>query len=552
MQQTAINPALAAAMTLESAAQMGEFRPTTPDGQPTVAAQLMQRAMPPSVPQVAQQAGIAGQIQAMRMKQAQEALMNQAMAQRPQGGVEALNPQVGNFAEGGIVGYSGKDESDVKDKEERKYRSFQSLPIYEPTTYGNVDKFLMNLFRSPGQVRIDPVTNEPISFGEFMRRQESEAAQLAAPAAAAVAAAQFPGRTAPGATAQDLASISAPLRGAPPARVNQSSGIGSLPAAEMGPPVPTGSDRQFGQALAAHERSRPRDVTPEQGYEAAMQANAQQRRFLQAMGVDPDMLKKQAEEVERRGTERGSYYESQAQAARDKAKRDSLKNFLLGASGRGFGDVMASSERAASGADAAAEAQAQRFMELKLQTQDAAVKERMLINRLQFETATGQFDKAMKTKQEIENNRQKFERSEAELRMGRAKDLAAEERQRLDREMEARRIAATERGQNLQFLSSMQRTGGATNPRAIYDTINDNVQKRMDAWTKSREGIISGKDPSVAANKRREFVAEAIREAQALGVAIPPEVTKAFEQGTTGGSTGATNVDLSKFKVTKE
>jgi hypothetical protein len=508
MQQTAINPALAAAMTLESAAQMGEFRPTTPDGQPTVAAQLMQRAMPPSVPQVAQQAGIAGQIQAMRMKQAQEALMNQAMAQRPQGGVEALNPQVGNFAEGGIVGYAAAGAAqDTMLKRSRERRAEAASRFMDPSE----------------QERILETLAEA---GPMMDIPE-------------VVIAQPPGQRAAQGQGQ----------GIPVPRV----GVGSLPAAaEMGPPVPTGSERQFEQVLAAQERSRPRDVTPEQGYEAAMQANAQQRRFLQAMGVDPDMLEKQAKEVERRGTERGSYYESQAQAARDKAKRDSLKNFLLGASGRGFGDVMASSERAASGADAAAEAQAQRFMELKLQAQDAAVKERMLINRLQFETATGQFDKAMKTKQEIENNRQKFERSEAELRMGRAKDLAAEERQRLDREMEARRLEATQRGQDLQYLASMQRTGGATNPRAIYDTINDNVQKRMDAWTKSREGIISGKDPSVAANKRREFVAEAIREAQALGVAIPSEVTKAFEQGTTGGSTGATNVDLSKFKVSKE
>jgi hypothetical protein len=479
----------------------------------------MQRAMPPSVPQVAQQAGIAGQIQAMRMKQAQEALMNQAMAQRPQGGVEALNPQVGNFAEGGIVGYAGDDDSYVKNPLARLLKNISLSP---PTRGGGAK----DTSPSMGAEERERILETLAEAGPMMDIPE-------------VVIAQPPGQRAAQGQGQ----------GIPVPRV----GVGSLPAAaEMGPPVPTGSERQFEQVLAAYERSRPRDVTPEQGYEAAMQANAQQRRFLQAMGVDPDMLKKQAEEVERRGTERGSYYESQAQAARDKAKRDSLKNFLLGASGRGFGDVMASSERAASGADAAAEAQAQRFMELKLQTQDAAVKERMLINRLQFETATGQFDKAMKTKQEIENNRQKFERSEAELRMGRAKDLAAEERQRLDREMEARRIAATERGQNLQFLSSMQRTGGATNPRAIYDTINDNVQKRMDAWGKTGEGMKSFRDPGASAAKRREFVAEAIREAQALGVAIPPEVVKAFEQGTTGGSTGAANVDLSKFKVTKE
>ena len=104
--QAAINPALAAAMTLERAAQVGEFNPVTPQGTPTVAAQLMQRATPPSVPQIAQQAGIAGQIEAMRMQDAQKALMNAAMQQRPeQVGIAPMAGAV-QMAEGGIAGYA--------------------------------------------------------------------------------------------------------------------------------------------------------------------------------------------------------------------------------------------------------------------------------------------------------------------------------------------------------------------------------------------------------------------------------------------------------------
>jgi len=508
-------------MTLESAAQMGEFRPTTPDGQPTVAAQLMQRAMPPSVPQVAQQAGIAGQIQAMRMKQAQEALMNQAMAQRPQGGVEALNPQVGNFAEGGIVGYSGKDESDVKDKSfiERFPEGSGIRKISEWIAKGrpSLDRPLLDMSGPSLDTGYRRGQKPELSYEDQERILETLR------------------ETGP---MMDIPEVAVPAS-APPARPSGQGvpiprvGVGSLPAAaEMGPPVPTGSERQFEQVLAAYERSRPREVTPEQGYEAAMQANAQQRRFLQAMGVDPDMLEKQAKEVERRGTERGSYYESQAQAARDKAKRDSLKNFLLGASGRGFGDVMASSERAASGADAAAEAQAQRFMELKLQAQDAAVKERMLINRLQFETATGQFDKAMKTKQEIENNRQKFETAGVELRLARTKELGAEERQRLDRDMEARRLEATQRGQDLQYLAAVQRV---TNPgdkqrlselRALQTSITDQM-----------------KNYSLPKERRAELDAQL--------KAVNAQIASMAGLPTTGGATGATNVDLSQWGEVK-
>jgi hypothetical protein len=320
----------------------------------------------------------------------------------------------------------------------------------------------------------------------------------------------------------------------------------------MGPPVPSSADRQWSEAFSAYERSRPKEITPEQGYEAAQRDDAQRRRLLQSMGIDPDMLQKQLQEVKQRGEERGRYYEQQAEDIRGNARENAVMNFLLSASGRRLGDVMGSAARGSIAARTAAETQAQRFMDLKIQAQDAAAKESMLIDRMRYETAMGQFDKAMKTRQDIEANRQKYEAAGAELRRERAKDLSAEERQRLDREMEAQRSAVTQRGQDLQYLASMQRSSGASNPRAVYDTINDNVQRRMDAWAKSREGILAAKDPSTVAAKRQEFVAQAVREAQALGVAIPSEVVRAFEQGTTGGANKATNVDLSQFNVTKE
>jgi len=118
--QAALNPALAAALTLERAAQVGEFNPVTSDGNPTVVGGLMQMAMPPTVPDVVQQAGLGSQIKAMQMQEAQNAVMNAAM-QRARGpaGIESLNPQMGNFAQGGIVGYNGEENSLVVDPPER-------------------------------------------------------------------------------------------------------------------------------------------------------------------------------------------------------------------------------------------------------------------------------------------------------------------------------------------------------------------------------------------------------------------------------------------------
>ena len=112
-QQTQIPEALLGAMMLGQAAQSGQFQPTTPDGTPTVAAKLMQQATAPmmGVAQAAEQAGLAGQIEAMQMQKAQEALMNNAMQRQQVGGLEAMSPPMGNYAYGGIVGYSGDEES---------------------------------------------------------------------------------------------------------------------------------------------------------------------------------------------------------------------------------------------------------------------------------------------------------------------------------------------------------------------------------------------------------------------------------------------------------
>jgi hypothetical protein len=112
-QQTQIPEALLGVMMLGQAAQSGQFQPTTPDGTPTVAAKLMQQATAPmmGMAQAAQQAGLAGQIEAMQRQKAQEALMNNAMQQQQVGGLEAMSPPIGNFAYGGIVGYNGDEDS---------------------------------------------------------------------------------------------------------------------------------------------------------------------------------------------------------------------------------------------------------------------------------------------------------------------------------------------------------------------------------------------------------------------------------------------------------
>ena len=443
MQQTAINPALAAAMTLESAAQAGEFRPTTPDGQPTVAAQLMQKAMPPTVPQVAQQAGLAAQIQAMQQQKAQESMMQQAMAQQQRpAGIEALNPQVGGFAEGGVVGYQGGGS------------------IYDTSRDPLLNAIRDSGFGLPEDSRLRQLLNmlpESSRLRQLVDRRREPAPELPVPP-------------------QEPPQVEIPIPEISIAGAGPSGGGAAAPGAAragIAAALPPTAQAEYDKAFAALERSKDRTVSPEAVGAEATGMTAAQRAFMKAQGTDPDLLRTLAEEASRRGEERGRYYDTQAEAARRKAKDEGLMNFLLGARGRGFGEVLSSGARAAQGADAAAEAEGQRLMELKFKAQDAAVKDRQLLQKAQFEIDMGQFDKARKTLDEREKNRQTYERAEASARAGYGKELAE--------------YARMIRGQDIQREVGLARTDGSdiTQRARGLQTLITNLQKDLSDVEKS-------------------------------------------------------------------
>jgi len=89
------------------------------------------------------------------------------------GGTEDYDMAVG-YADGGMVErYNGQTGSYTG--------SYEDLPLYQRPSYGTVDKLLLSPFNAAEKRRIDPVTGEPISFGEFLRRQEAERARMATP-----------------------------------------------------------------------------------------------------------------------------------------------------------------------------------------------------------------------------------------------------------------------------------------------------------------------------------------------------------------------------------
>ena len=162
---------LSALMALRQGMQQGRVSTTTPAGEPTVAAQEIgaaEQAVMPAVPQAVRQAGLGAQIQAMRMQEAQKAMMNAAMQQQQQpvmaadGGLMRLNPGIQDFAEGGIVGYAA---GELVDEEELRRRIAREgvAPLFE-------------MQRSiASQMETAPPTPEQINARAALNQQADEA-----------------------------------------------------------------------------------------------------------------------------------------------------------------------------------------------------------------------------------------------------------------------------------------------------------------------------------------------------------------------------------------
>ena len=121
-----------------------------------------------------------GQPQGVGQPQDQFAQMNQPVEGQPQmammaeGGLASIPFDDGMFdyAGGGIVAFS--NGGDVK-------RRFESLPRYVGEEAGIPGAELTSFFKSQmrGDVRVDPVTGRPVTFGEFIRLEDQRAAAAA-------------------------------------------------------------------------------------------------------------------------------------------------------------------------------------------------------------------------------------------------------------------------------------------------------------------------------------------------------------------------------------
>jgi hypothetical protein len=108
--------------------------------------------------------------------------------QAPSAGVSGIPaPNMERMAGGGIVAFG--DGGDVPSYANAGYvdSTWENLKPASRPLAGSMGEFFGNMLDQGGQ-RVDPITGEPISLGEFMRRQEAERSKVYTPAAQAIAA----------------------------------------------------------------------------------------------------------------------------------------------------------------------------------------------------------------------------------------------------------------------------------------------------------------------------------------------------------------------------
>jgi len=157
--------------------RMGQQAPSLP---PQLVSGQGPQAQMMSQPSPRLNAGIMAAPQAANALSAQDVMGAEEPRRMAGGGMVA-------FAKGGDIHYD--DRGAVRFQNQgavpRYGMRFEELPEYRNPPASSMGEFFGNMFSRPGR-RVDPVTGEPIFMGEFLRRQERERADAAAPVARAI------------------------------------------------------------------------------------------------------------------------------------------------------------------------------------------------------------------------------------------------------------------------------------------------------------------------------------------------------------------------------
>ena len=250
--------------------------------------------------------GIMAAPQASQALAAQDVMGAQPAVRMAGGGAVA-------FARGGDIHYD--DRGAVRFQNQgmvpRYGMRFEDLPEPSVRYASTLPDILGNLFSRGGE-RIDPVTGDPISFGEFKRRQEAEAAQAARPAAMsmipaapAMATARAASPSPASAAAPAVPTAAAPASASATAPVGQSFAmprIGDTPTAPKYTPYVNPNAGEMQRALQRIVGHQDLSEGERAGERAAGMARYQEENPFRLGFLEQDIAKRQQALEGRRGS----------------------------------------------------------------------------------------------------------------------------------------------------------------------------------------------------------------------------------------------------------
>jgi len=525
--QTAVPDALQALMVLARSAQ-----PTTPDGTPTVAAQLAQTTAPAQG--IAQtvgdvEAALPSVMRNMQQDQLQ-AMVKQAM--QPQAaGIEGLAAPNMQFADGGVVGFAGEGPSLVTG----------SAPDYQDARRFGID---LSPYDSP------EVIAQKRERVRKMREFEAQMAQGRAeiPTEAGLAAAEAASETQrlKARPTNVMGQIAPTPQRAPRPGTGRSTTPAPAPAAApaaaaTAPAVGIAQNLPAAPTLAGAVQEAQR-VMPSTSLDRNREAVEELKRMRAAI-PDAGLATLAALEEERRV------------AADIKRQLDESKG------SRGISAwLTGSGQLGSSGRNVAAFQEAERFRaqnEAALATARAARVD--AIRDANNARKAGDQEKYLEALNKISELERAEKQIQAQLAGAsltaatnvRSQDIGAatSEADRRSREREG----AADRATRLRVanIGESNRNAAMTDPRKVFDTLMDNARAEYDKWTKTLEGARASTKPELARAKRIEFLEQQVRLARATGVqGLEPllEEIKRGGSGTAPAGRGQREVDFSSIR----
>ena len=361
---------------------MNQINPVTPEGRPTVAADVVSAAsqmvatqISPSVGQAAQQAGIASQLDAMKIQKAQQALMNQAMAQGPE--ATGIAPMAGaiQMAEGGIVGYAGRDESYV-----------YSGSTIDPETFAR-DVEMMNAEAAARKA-------------ERERRDEKERLEWLKTAAPEVAARVASRLQAPVARTAPTQEVRADVPPPPPPSAKNAPGERVAPTPNA-PGLAKSTGPTFNELFKEFEtlRKMPTTGTPEAALQRALADKAVEEQYIRARGGDPDLVNKMISEYGTIYSDQLAKIEARRAAAQERAEKGGIGAWLRGfrqMKGQGIGEGFRTATEAGEAFDETMRGRIERLEDMGLEVQRARMEKVNALKNQKYLTDIGDYRNAMK------------------------------------------------------------------------------------------------------------------------------------------------------------